>query len=297
MSAPGQGGKKSDGNNATSTVAQASSPASFRTVPVPEPGARGTFIEKASAGTPLKPTAATAALQDSCKDNPLVAGFHFRGVLPHLKQEGGTYFVTFRQADTLPKEVLLRFKHEREVILQQALAAKRPLTWPEQEELFRWYSSRVDKHLDAGHGTCHLRNPELANLVAGAIQFFQGQRYELRAWVVMPNHAHAVVWPMPGHVLSDILHSWKSFTAHEINKRLPAKVASFWQSESYEHLIRDDEDLHRCCQYTLMNPVNAGLCAHPEDWKWSSGHVAQASTLAGSPGIRARCSFPPRDAA
>lgn len=113
----------------------------------------------------------------------LVSGFHSRGVLPHLKREGGTYFVTFRQAGTLPKEVLRRFKQEREAIIQQAMAGKRPLTWHEQEELFRWDSSRVDKYLDAGHGPCYLRDPEVAELVAGAIRFFEGQRYELRAWV------------------------------------------------------------------------------------------------------------------
>ena len=156
------------------------------------------------------------------------------------------------------------------------------LDWREQEELFRWYSNRVDKYLDAGHGVCYLRDPNLADLVAGAIQFFVGQRYELRAWVVMPNHAHVVVWPMPCHTLSDILHSWKSYTAHEINKRLPARVSPFWQTESYEHLIRDDEDLHRCCAYTLLNPVNAGLCAQLEAWKWSSAHVPQASPPASS---------------
>jgi REP element-mobilizing transposase RayT len=211
----------------------------------------------------------------------LVAGLHSRGVLPHLKREGGTYFVTFRQAGTLPKEVLLQFKQEREAILRQAEAAKHPLTWHEQEELFRWYSSRVDKHLDAGHGVCHLRNPELAEIVAGAIQFFEGQRYELRAWMVMPNHVHAVVWPKPPNELSKILHSWKSFTAHEINKLLPEGMVPFWQSESYDHLVRDDDDLHRCCQYTLMNPVNAGLCARPEDWKWSSAQGAQPSSAAG----------------
>ena len=211
-----------------------------------------------------------------------VAGLHSRGVLPHPKCEGGTYFVTFRQAGTLPKEVLLQFKQEREAILRHAEAAKRPLTWHEQEELFRWYSDRVDKHLDAGHGVCHLRNPELAGIVAGAIQFFEGQRYELRAWVVMPNNVHAVVWPKPPNELSKILHSWKSFTAHEINKLLPERMAPFWQSESYDHLVRDDDDLHRCCQYTLMNPVNAGLCARPEDWKWSSKQVAQPSPTAGS---------------
>jgi REP element-mobilizing transposase RayT len=212
----------------------------------------------------------------------LVSGLHSRGVLPHLKREGGTYFVTFRQAGTLPKEVLLRFKQEREAILRQAEAAKRPLTWHEQEELFRWYSSRVDKHLDAGHGVCHLNDPELAGIVAGAIQFFEGQHYELRAWVVMPNHVHTVVWPKPPNELSKILHSWKSFTAHEINKLLPERMVPFWQSESYDHLVRDDDDLHRCCQYTLMNPVNAGLCARPEDWKWSSAQAAQPSSAAGS---------------
>lgn len=83
---------------------------------------------------------------------------------------------------------------------------------------------------------------------------------------------------MPGHTLSSILHSWKSFTSHQINKRLSQKAVPFWQNESYEHLIRDDDDLHRCCQYTLMNPVSAHLCARPELWQWSSAHVAQPST-------------------
>jgi REP element-mobilizing transposase RayT len=216
-------------------------------------------------------------MPDTESRNHLVAGFHSRGVLPHLKREGGSYFITFRQAGSLPQEVLVRFKQERDTILAQAATARRPLTWAEQEELFRWYSSRVDKYLDAGHGTCYLQDPALADIVAGAFRFFEGQRYELRAWVVMPNHAHVVVWPMPGQVLSGILHSWKSFTSHEINKRLPEKVAPLWQSESYEHLIRNDEDLQRCCHYTLMNPVNAGLCARPEDWKWSSGYVPQPS--------------------
>ena len=206
-------------------------------------------------------------------------------MLPHLKQEGGAYFVTFRLAGTLPKEVLLELKHEREVIVAKALMQKRPLTWQEQEEVFRWYSSRVDAYLDTGHGDCWLREPKVAALVAGALQFFHGQRYELHAWVVMPNHVHVVVWPMRGHILSDVLHSWKSYTAHEVGGLLPHPVHPFWQSESYDHLIRDDEDLHRCCQYTVTNPVTARLCARPEDWPWSSAHVAQPSSAAGSGGV------------
>jgi hypothetical protein len=98
----------------------------------------------------------------------LAAGFHFRGVLPHLKREGGSCFVTFRQAGTLPKELLLQLKREREMILREALAANRPLTWQKQEELFRWYSHRVDKYLDAGHGICYLSDPNRADLVASS---------------------------------------------------------------------------------------------------------------------------------
>ena len=263
-----------------SDVAQASSPASSCTVPVQEPGPHKVTSANSGGGTPPELAAGTAAPHK--QPDPLVSGFHFRGVLPHLKKEGDTYFVTFRQAGTLPKEVLLRFKQERDAILQHAMAAKRPLTWQEREELFRLFSNRVDKYLDAGHGVCYLRDSTFADLVAGAIRFFEGQRYELHAWVVMPNHAHVVVWPMPGHSLSDILHSWKSFTSHKINKLLPTKVVPFWQSESYEHLIRDDDDLHRCCHYTLANPVNAGLCAEPHVWQWSSAHVAQPTPAASS---------------
>src|SRR5262245_8535796 len=127
----------------------------------------------------------------------LISGFHSRGRLPHLKREGASYFVTFRLAGTLPGEVLQRFKQEREAIVAQALAAKRPLTWREQEELFRWFSSRVDKYLDAGHGECFLREEPIANLVAEAICFFEGQRYDLLAWLVMPNHVHLVLRPYP----------------------------------------------------------------------------------------------------
>lgn len=215
--------------------------------------------------------AATGRLEACPTSGPghLTAGFHSRDHLPHLKREGGSYFVTFRLAGSLPGTVLEKFKQEREEILQHALAAKRPLTWHEQEELFRWYSARVDAYLDAGHGNCSLRQAEIAKLVAEALKFFDGQRYELRAWVVMSNHVHAVVWPRPPETLSRILHSWKSFTANRANMIL-GSTGQFWQRESYDHLIRDDDDHARCVAYTINNPVKAGLCVRPEDWLWSS---------------------------
>lgn len=202
----------------------------------------------------------------------LTAGFHSRDHLPHLKKEGGSYFVTFRLAGTLPAEVLRQLKQEREQILQHALAAKRPLAWHEQEELFRWYSRRVDAYLDAGHGDCFLKQPEIARLVSDALRFFEGQRYELRAWVVMPNHVHVAVWPRPPVTLSRVLHSWKSYTSTQANKLLSRAGQPFWQSESYDHLIRDDEDHARCVAYTVNNPVTARLCLRAEDWPWGSAY-------------------------
>lgn len=130
----------------------------------------------------------------------------------------------------------------------------------------------MDAHLDGGSGKCQLRQPEIAQIVAGALRFFDGERYELKGWVVMPNHVHVLVWLTAGHSLSAILHSWKSYSAHEIKKRSKESVAFARQKESYEHLIRDAEDLHGCCEYTIMNPVNARLCEKPEEWKWSSAY-------------------------
>ena len=212
----------------------------------------------------------------SAKSDPrrLVSGLHSRNVLPHLKREGASYFVTFRLAGTLPRDVLIKFKTERDAILSQAQAAKRPLTWHEKEELFRWYSSRVDKYLDASHGDCWLSRPEIASVVANAIRFHAGQRFDLLAWVVMPNHIHAVLRPHVNWTLSQILKSWKGFTAREANQLLKRTGNTFWQVESYDHQLRDDHDSYRCCRYTTMNPVTAGLCKAPEDWRWSSAFRA-----------------------
>src|SRR5258707_652619 len=124
----------------------------------------------------------------SPSESHLVSGLHFRGRLPHLKREGAAYFVTFRLIDSLPREAVEKLKHEREAIVQRALAEKRPLTWQEEQQLFVWYSERVEMFLDSGAGNCWLRQPDIADLVSKALCFFAGERYDLHAWIVMPNH-------------------------------------------------------------------------------------------------------------
>jgi REP element-mobilizing transposase RayT len=209
---------------------------------------------------------------DQPPPNSLVSGLHFRGNFPHLKREGAIYFITFRLADSLPAHEVARFKHERAAILEQARAAKSPLTWHDEQELLAWYCDKVEALLDAGHGACWLSKPKVAELIAAAVKFFVGQRYDLHAWTIMPNHVHVVVWPYPNQTLSSVLHSWKSFTSKEAAKILKRTRQTFWQSESFDHFIRDEKERARLVTYVENNPVKAGFCKRAEDWKWSSAH-------------------------
>ncbi len=101
-------------------------------------------------------------------------------------------------------------------------------------------------------------------MVASAIRHFDGQRYRLYAWCVMPNHVHAVLEPLGAWKLAQILHSWKSFTAHEAN-RLLKRSGEFWQREYYDRMLRDGREFLRAVEYVGNNPLKAGL----RDWPWA----------------------------
>jgi valyl-tRNA synthetase len=183
--------------------------------------------------------------------------------LPHWIRTGAMYAVTFHLADSLPADVLERWRAERDRIVHQAEAQGRELTSHERRELARLYCDHVESYLNAGHGQCCLREPKVAELVANALKRFDGERYDLIAWAVMPNHVHAVLKPYEGIELPDILHSWKSYTASRANELL-GHTGAFWQSEYYDHLIRDQEDFIHQVNYILSNPTKAGL----GDWPW-----------------------------
>jgi REP element-mobilizing transposase RayT len=211
---------------------------------------------------------------------PKLSGVHTRGYLPHVKREGCRYFITFRLADSLPKDVLLRLQQERaerkQVYYAQEEAARRLGTTPPDPEILdeidRKYFRKVELFLDSGLGACWMRRPEIADLISGALQHFEGLRYQLRAWVVMPNHVHVVLWPMPNYTLSGIVQSWKGYTAREANKLLGRTGQPFWQPEPFDRWIRNDQEYERCCRYVVNNPVKAGFCKVPEAWPWSSAH-------------------------
>jgi REP element-mobilizing transposase RayT len=111
--------------------------------------------------------------------------------------------------------------------------------------------------------------PEIAALVEAALLHFDGQRYRMLAWCLMPNHAHAVVEMMDGHSLSDIVGGWKSFTAHKANEQL-GRAGRFWHADYFDRFMRNEEHLSQTIEYVEQNPVKAGLVGRASDWAWSS---------------------------
>jgi len=187
--------------------------------------------------------------------------------LPHWTlTQGGVYAVTFRLGDSLPKAVLERLRHERAALEADVVALNGILAKQEEQRLARLCSEKIEAYLDAGSGSCWLRQADIADMVAAAILHFDGARYRIHAWCVMPNHVHVLVELPPGIQLAGIVHSWKSFTAKAANARL-GRTGEFWQPEYFDHLIRDQADFAHAVRYIEQNPVMAGLTA----WRWVSG--------------------------
>lgn len=118
-------------------------------------------------------------------------------------------------------------------------------------------------------GSCILRNPSIAALVQDSLLYFERSRYYLSAWCIMPNHVHVVFTPTGDFKLNNVLHSWKSFTAHQINKAT-RHSGEVWERESFDHMIRSCDHWSNLVEYTCQNPVQAGLCASPDKWPFSS---------------------------
>lgn len=192
-------------------------------------------------------------------------GWYSRGYLPHFDPgPARTQFVTFRLFDSLPQNVLERIELE--------LAARNT------ENISRETFILAESYLDQGFGDCFLRRREIATVVKETLLRYDGERYEVKAWVIMPNHSHIMIRPHDGHPLEKIMHSIKSYTATEANRLLGRKGA-FWMREAFDRYIRDADHYARVKRYIENNPVKAKLCKRPEDWEFSSAW--NAGTLAG----------------
>ena len=219
-----------------------------------------------SSDTPASPGSAGIP---AGKDAGAPRGWYSRGYLPHLDQPGLYQSITFRLEDSVPEAVIQGWKTE--LHWRSDLTSDAPAVVKLRRQI-------VD-YEDAGHGACWLRQPALATLVEGALFHFDGQRYRLIAWCIMPNHVHVLIETWAGYPLDKVLHSWRSYTAQLANQLLNRRGA-FWARDYYDRYMRDEAHFRQTVAYIEGNPVKAKLVKLAADWQFSSA----ASRDAGAPG-------------
>ena len=219
--------------------------------------------------------------------------------LPHWRQPGATYFVTFRQADSIPKSVLAEWLDirqrwyrahnlepaQREADPEKFAAGYLRIPRTIRRAFEKQQAKMLHEELDRCHGSCVLRGHEVQTEVAEALKYFHGDRLWLGDFVLMPNHVHLIIQPFDAWELEDLLGSIKKWTSRKIGRKydvatsiLPqaeseteASRHRFWQYESYDRIIRDVEELAAFRRYIVRNPEAAGMKAseslyYAADW-------------------------------
>jgi putative DNA methylase len=219
-----------------------------------------------------------------------------RGNLPHWYVPGAAHFVTYRLAGTIPIHVLETLAARKNEILSKPLPEGMSEV-QRRHRVHKQFFAQYDRHLDANRAVDWLARPDIATMVRSNLYYHNTKKYHLLAYCVLPNHVHVLLQPLveaarfvtsgeesflvKGFVYGDeepcgevadsrspltaIMHSLKSYTAHEANKLL-GRSGQFWQHESYDHWVRDDDELERIVEYIVWNPVKAGLVREPREW-------------------------------
>ena len=188
-------------------------------------------------------------------------GWHSRGYLPHFDGGEILQFITIRLADSLPAHLLeiCRGEIEAENVEDKNAALRK----------------RIEYYLDQGHGSCYLQNKKVAEIVKNSLLHLEGQKYNLIAWVIMPNHLHFLARLLPGTGLSSMMQVLKGFSAREANKLL-TRGGAFWQADYFDRYIRNEKHFLATIAYIENNPVKANLCAAKEDWFFSSAYLNES---------------------
>ncbi|MFN0128278.1 MAG: transposase [Verrucomicrobiales bacterium] len=178
-----------------------------------------------------------------------------RNRLPHWDQQGCTYALTFRLADSVPAPLLRQHRFD-----ENEWRKRNPEPWSPKitREYHQRFTRAIDRWMDQGIGECYLHRPGCAHIVGEALQFFEGERTRVHAWIVMPNHVHVLAQILDGHGLSTVMESWKGFTARTINRHLN-RAGTLWQKGYYDRLVRDWDHFGNVVRYVRKNPMLAGL--------------------------------------
>jgi REP element-mobilizing transposase RayT len=187
--------------------------------------------------------------------------------LPHITQPGVMYFITFRLADAVPTEIAERWKRERDEWL-----TRHPKPWDAvvEAEFRRRFTARMERWMDAGHGSCLLRQPEHREEVRRCLVHDDQAQHDLGDFVIMPNHVHLLLRPKKAVQLKTLLRPIKGVSARNINGAT-GNSGALWQGESFDHIVRSVDQLRRMQEYIRDNPIKAGLKSdeftHEERWQ------------------------------
>jgi type I restriction enzyme R subunit len=197
--------------------------------------------------------------------------------LPHWEAPGATYFLTFRLADSIPAGALHELELRATAWLRAHNCADRRDVWTlpvaAQADFRRVIRSEEERWLDAGEGRCVLRDAACRAVLVETLQYFDGTRYALDDYVIMPNHVHALILPLEEWSLSKILGTWKQYSSMRINER-QRQAGGLWQKETFDHIVRDIQKLEECRRYIAANPIKAKLKASEYHLGRGSGIVS-----------------------
>ena len=179
------------------------------------------------------------------------SGWHSRGYLPHFDSDETVQFVTYRLHGSLPRTFLSKLKVRLD---------SKQISDIE-------YHREIERYLDLAEGPNHLADQNIAKMIEENLLRFDGEKYILLHWVIMSNHVHLLLRILAEHSLASVMHSIKSYTANQANKVLD-RDGPFWSVEYYDRYIRNAAHYGNAVSYIHRNPVKAGLCAEPSDWRF-----------------------------
>ncbi|MBP0579425.1 transposase [Labrys sp. LIt4] len=186
--------------------------------------------------------------------------WHSRGYLPHWEAGETPQSITFRLADSLPRHVV-------EKCLQDISDL------PDDQAKFE-RRKHLEEALDRGYGEAFLTGHSIGRIVSDALLHFDGERYRLHAWCIMPNHVHVLATPLDGASVAGLAQSWKGFTARHVNQYL-GRSGPVWFRDYFDRRIRNERHFEAARFYIENNPVKAGLCEQAHNWPWSSASHAR----------------------
>ncbi|MFT6241219.1 MAG: REP element-mobilizing transposase RayT [Akkermansiaceae bacterium] len=175
--------------------------------------------------------------------------------LPHWQQDLVFVFITWRLADSVPEGLLKKWRAEREEWVKS-----HPKPWDDElgKEYHQRFSAKLEEWMDQGMGECVLRDPCCAEIVGRCLLHFDGERYELDSFVVMPNHVHVLFRISPDYPIEKVVQSWKRYSAREVNELL-GKSGQLWHRRFWDTLVRGEKHFWKIRRYIEKNPVKAGL--------------------------------------